>query len=269
MKVDLETRWPNLEQAREAIATGDGAGVKVAIIDSGIESGHHLLRGFDLADDVAVSCDGMKIHFEEGEGIDAYGHGTAVASIVWAEAPAARVGSFRALDTHIRSRGFVIAEAVHLAIARGYQVINCSFGCRGLPKYVMEYKDWVDQAYLQGVQIVAACSNLEPGIREWPSFFPSVFGVRGIDCGEDEFFHRPGHMISFMARGERVRVPWLNDTVKTETGSSFAAPRISGKIARLLSRFPHVEPAAIKPLLASVAGRFREAEQDETERTLS
>ena len=258
MKADPDTRWPGLEQAREAISTGDGSGVKVAIIDSGIESDHPLLQGVDLADDIVISCDGMRIHFDEGNGVDAYGHGTAVASILHDEAEKVTMGSFRALDTQNRSRGFVISEAVYLAISKGYQVINCSFGCRGLPKYVMEYKDWVDEAYVNGVQIVAACSNLGAGIREWPSFFPSVFGVHGIDCESSEFFHQDGRMISFMAKGNRIKVPWMNGSTKIETGSSFAAPRISGKIARLLSVFPNMDTAAIKPLLANVAQRFEE-----------
>ncbi|MDF1810975.1 MAG: S8 family serine peptidase [Verrucomicrobiales bacterium] len=257
MKIDPETVWPTLDQARLALAEGDGANVKVAIIDSGIESSHPLLKGMNLADDVVVSCDGMNINFEEGRGHDVYGHGTAVAGVLLDEVPDVTVGSFRALDPRNRSRSFVIAEAVHLAISRGYQVINCSFGCRGQPKYVMEYKEWVDLAYLNGVQIVAACSNLESGIREWPAYFPSVLGVRAIDCAPDELFHQPRQMISFMAKGERVKVPWLDGSTKIETGSSFAAPRISGKIARLLSVFPNIETGAIKPLLANLAAPYR------------
>jgi len=253
MKPNPDIIWPTLDQAREALASGEGKGVKVAIIDSGIEKRHPMLKGMKLVDDEVLACDGMNINFEKGDGRDVYGHGTAVAGVLFDEAPKTTVGSFTALDTQNRSRGFVIAEAVHLAIARGYQVINCSFGCRGAPKYVMEYKEWVDLAYLNGVQVVAACSNLEAGIREWPAYFPSVFGVRGIDCPPDEMYHHPGRMISFLAQGDRVRVPWLGGSTKVETGSSFAAPRISGKIARLLSVFPNISPGAIKPLLASLA----------------
>ncbi len=253
MSAKPDTRWPTLDEARQALATGTGEGVKVAIIDSGVEAAHPALAGLELADDVVVSCDGMNIVFEEGNGTDAYGHGTAVTSVLLDEAPGVQVGSFRALDTQNRSRGFVIAEAVYLAISKGYHIINCSFGCRGLPKYVMEYKEWVDLAYLNGVQIVAACSNLESGIREWPAYFPSVHGVRAIDCDPDELFFQPGRMISFMAKGERIKVPWINGTSKVETGSSFAAPRVAGKIARILSQYPELEPAAIKPLLANIA----------------
>ncbi|MDF1741084.1 MAG: S8 family serine peptidase [Verrucomicrobiales bacterium] len=246
-------RWPDLSVAREALSAGDGSGIKVAIIDSGIEVSHPALAGVSLQDDVTVSCDGVNLRIEDGDGTDVYGHGTAIASLLLSEAPGIEIGSFRALDSSNHARSFVIAECVNQAIRRGYQVINCSFGCRGLPRYVMDYKEWVDLAYLSGVQIVAACSNVDAGIREWPSYFPSVLSVRGIDCERDEFFFKEGRMVSFLAKGERVEVPWLGGGTKIETGSSYAAPLISGKIARLLSSLPDIDPAAIKPLLSVLA----------------
>ncbi|MBU6178408.1 MAG: S8 family serine peptidase, partial [Verrucomicrobia bacterium] len=212
--------------------------MKVAIIDSGIDTNHPALAGLTLSDDVTVSCDGINLLIEEDLGRDVFGHGTAVASLLRKTAPGVAIGSFRALDSANHSRSFVIAECVNQAIARGYRVVNCSFGCRGLPRYVMDYKEWVDHAYLNGAQIVAACSNIDVAIREWPAYFPSVISVRGIECAPDEFFHDPGRMVSFLARGERVEVPWLNGETKIETGSSYAAPIVSGLIARLVSTLP-------------------------------
>ncbi len=258
MGPDPSTVWPDLERARHALVGGDGTGVKVAIVDSGVDTTHPALAGLELADEVTVSCDGINLRIEEGVGGDAYGHGTAVASLLQRAAPGATLGSFRALDSSNQSRSFVIAECVNQAIARGYRVVNCSFGCRGLPRYVMDYKEWVDRAYLEGVQIVAACSNLDVAIREWPAYFPSVIGVRGIDCPEEALYHSRGRMVSFLARGERVEVPWLGGDTKIETGSSFAAPIVSGKIARLISVLPRLSPAAIKPLLAELAAPWEE-----------
>ena len=245
--------WPDLGRARAAHAGGDGGGVKVAIIDSGIEVGHPALAGLTLADDVTVSCDGVNLRIEEGAGGDVYGHGTAIASLLRRAAPGVTLGSFRALDSSNHARSFVIAECVNQAINRGYEVINCSFGCRGLPRYVMDYKEWVDRAYLEGVQIVAACSNLDAGIREWPAYFPSVISVRGIDCPEDALYHSPRRLVSFLAKGERVEVPWLHGATKIETGSSYAAPLVSAGIARLVSALPGLNRAAIKPLLTELA----------------
>lgn len=255
MGSDLPITWPDLETAREALRSGKGEGVKVAIIDSGIDLAHPALAGLQLEDDITVSCDGINLQIDEGDGTDVYGHGTAVASLVLREAPRVKLGSFRALDSSNHARSFVIAECVNQAISRGYQIINCSFGCRGLPRYVMDYKEWVDRAYLEGVQVVAACSNIDVGIREWPAYFPSVFSVRGIDCHPDAFYFTAGRMVSFRACGERLEVPWLYGGTKVETGSSYAAPLIAGKIARLLSAIPGIDPAAVKPLLSVLAER--------------
>lgn len=252
MSAESPSHWPSLELARAAISAGGAEGVKVAVIDSGIDAGHPALGGIELEDDLAISCDGVNLRIEENRGIDVYGHGTAVAGILLRETPGIRIGSFRALDGSNHSRSFVIAECVTQAIARGYRVINCSFGCRGLARYVMDYKEWVDLAYLRGVQIVAACSNLDEGIREWPAYFPSVFSVKGIDCPTDVYRTRRGQMVSFFAQGERVEVPWRDGQTRIETGSSYAAPLITARIARLLAAFPEIEPALVKPLLLSL-----------------
>lgn len=259
MRFDGAISWPDLGLAREALAGGEGEGVKVAIVDSGIDVGHPVLAGLELEDDVTVSCDGVNLTIAEGGGRDVYGHGTAIASLVRRTAPGAKIGSFRALDSSNQARSFVIAECVNQAINRGYRVINCSFGCRGLPRYVMDYKEWVDRAYLEGVQVVAACSNIDVGIREWPTFFPSVIGVRGIDCEPHRFFHAGGRMVSFLACGERVKVPWLDGGTKIETGSSYAAPLLAGRIARLLSALPGLNPSAVKPLLGELAEPWGDA----------
>ena len=60
-------------------------------------------------------------------------------------------------------------------------------------------------------------------------------------------------MVSFMAKGERVTVPWLGGGTKVETGSSYAAPVIAGKLAKLISAFPKIEPGLLKPMLQKLA----------------
>jgi len=247
--------WPAPQKAGEAIARGTGKGVRVAVIDSGIDVAHPALGGLELSDNVVVSSDGLRLQVRDGEGKgrDVFGHGTGVAGILRAVAPEAEIGSFRALDGRNRSRSFVIAECVRQALDRGYDIINCSFGCRGLAKYVMDYKEWVDAAYVAGVHVVAACSNVHYSVREWPAHFPSVISVGVADCGEDELVCRAGEMVSLAAKGERVRVPWLDGGWRLETGSSFSAPRVTGFVARLLGEHPGLRPDLVKALLLAIA----------------
>lgn len=250
-----DAAWPRPEEALAALRDGAGEGIRVAVIDSGIDAGHPALGGLVLEDEVAVSSDGVRLTVQEGAGGDVFGHGTAVAGIIHEVAPRARIGSFRALDGENHSRSFIIAECVRQAIRRGYHIINCSFGCRGLARHVMEYKEWIDAAYLAGIHVVAAGSNLSDSVREWPAHFPSVIGVGVADCGGDELRYRPDRMVCFAAKGERVRVPWRDGAWRVETGSSFAAPRVAGFVARLLSVYPGLRPDLTKALLRAAAAR--------------
>src|SRR6185369_10697156 len=105
------TPLPTIDHARAALAQGTGRDVKIAILDSGIETSHPLLNGLTLADDLAIVDEGFQIAIVPGNGRDAYGHGTAIAAIIHQLAPEARLGSFRVLGQHLRSRTLLIREA--------------------------------------------------------------------------------------------------------------------------------------------------------------
>lgn len=247
------TGWPSLEEAREAAARGRGAGVRVAIIDSGVQADHPRLAGAVLRDSVSFDEQDGRVIALEGEGHDAYGHGTAVADLIHQTAPEAELGSFRVIDSRSVSRTPLVCAAVREAIRRGYQVLNCSFGCRGLAKFILPYKEWADEAWLKGVHVVAACSNTDSFETEWPSHFSSVFGVDLADATDDAIYYRPDHMVNFSTRGEQVEVAWLGGGVQLQTGTSFAAPRLTGMIARILSCYPESHPALMHTMLSQLA----------------
>ena len=77
--------WINLEEATRALKDGEGAGVSVAVIDSGIQTSHPQLNGVTLQDDIAVVPQGHKLAVIPGNGLDVFGHGTAVAGIINAD----------------------------------------------------------------------------------------------------------------------------------------------------------------------------------------
>jgi subtilisin family serine protease len=255
---EIGRNWITPQMGLDALAAGDGAGVKVAIIDSGIEADHPALSKLKIADRLAVTTRIGKSHVEEdGEG-DVYGHGTAVAGIVHRIAPQASIGSFRVLRPNgVPTEPLAIRGAVLEALARGYQIINCSFGSPGRSGDVLVFKDWIDRAYLAGAHAVAACGNLDPDEREWPSHFSSLISVGVAACGEGEIHNRPGHIVEFAAAGESRRVPWKGGGEKAVLGSSFAAPQVSGLIARILSKHPEISPPLMKALLREVASPVR------------
>ncbi len=249
--------WLTLQEARDALQHGAGKGVKVAVLDSGIEAGHPDLRGLALSDDLAVISDGVQLEVRPGQGRDLFGHGTAIAGIIRHMAPEAQIGSFRVLGEHLRSRTALICEGVRQAMDRGYHILNCSFGC-GRDDQVLQYKDWIDEAYIRGRHIVAACNNYNFMKREWPGYFPTVITVNFIQAQlADALYYRAGSLVEFAARGQDLEVAWSGGARKKVTGSSFAAPHAAGLLARLISCVPALPPLQAKALLHQLAAPWK------------
>jgi len=248
-----------VEEARGHLREGTGHGIKVAVLDSGIEAAHPGLKDLKLTDDLAVLDDGLHLSCAPGRAVDVYGHGTAVAAILRQIAPDVQIGSFRVLGDQLRSRTAIIGEGVRQALERGYHILHCSFGCSRLDQ-VLQYKDWIDEAYVQGRHIVAACNNYDFLKREWPGHFPSVITVNFARTNDSEaLFYRPGQLVEFAARGDDLDVPWCGGQRKKVTGSSFAVPHVAGLLARLLSMCPELPPLAAKALLHEVAQSWNPA----------
>jgi len=234
----IRTPWITVERARTALAEGRGAGVRIAVIDSGIEVSHPSLNGIRLRDDIHVIDNGIQIEVREGDGTDIYGHGTAVASIIRDVAPEVELASFRVLGPRRNSRTVIIREGVRQAIDRGYHVLNCSFGC-GIQDHIFQYKDWIDESYLKGIHIVAACSNLDFRSQEWPGSFPTVVTVNmAASNRQDCLYYKPGYLVEFAARGVNVSAAWRDGQTREVTGSSFAAPPATARVMSRASLLP-------------------------------
>jgi subtilisin family serine protease len=130
-------------------------------------------------------------------------------------------------------------------------LVNCSFGStsrQDLPAF----KRLVDQAFCRNTWIVAASSNLDPGLEEYPGAFPSVFTV--TSAGADEvatLVRRPGELTEFAAPGANIRVAWKGGGNRILTGSSFAAPRLTALLAGLRAEHPHWNACQAKTWLYS------------------
>ncbi|HEY1083373.1 MAG TPA: S8 family serine peptidase [Prosthecobacter sp.] len=233
----------------EDLRPSTGKVVRIAILDSGVDVSHPALEGLKLRDDLAFEPDGAFLKTVPGNG-DSLGHGTAIAWLIRQIAPEAELGSFRVLDGGSRGRSTVVWAAARAALEQGYHILNCSFGSPGEARFVMPYKEWTDEAYLRRAHIVAACSNEDAELREWPGWFPTVLTVNAADLPDRPWACRTGStsMVEFLAHGHQVRVPWQGGW-KVVTGSSFAAPRVTGWLARLLSLHPDLSVEAVKEML--------------------
>jgi len=239
----------------DAARRGDGRGVRVALLDSGIERRHPKFGGASFDDDLCFTGAGNGDAPKDAGGMDFFGHGTAVAAVLLQTAPAVTIGSFRVLGGEAYGRDEIIRRAALEAIARGYHIIHCSFGASGSPFTVMSFKSWVDAAYLAGVHVVAACNNGGSSVRVWPAHFTSVVAVDFSASASNQCVQRrEGTLVEFAARGGNgSRLPWRDQTMRTISGTSFSAPVASGLIARILSAYPGIHPDQMKMILREIA----------------
>lgn len=229
----------------------DGAGVTVAVIDSGIDGDHPAVGGrlvrtlrVDLAGEEALVIDDPAAR-------DLVGHGTACGGIVVGIAPAVELISIRVLGPDNRGQGRALAAAVAWAIEERCAVVNLSLSSRSDALYGT-FHELADRAYFANTLLVCAANNV-PG-PSYPSLFAAVVSVAAHDIPDpDVWFYNPTPPVEFGAHGVDVDVAWRDGTRIRATGNSFAAPHLAGQAARLRSRYPDATPFEIKALLAATA----------------
>ncbi len=141
-----------------AFGSATGVGVKVAVVDSGIESGHPLVG--DVQGGVVVEADGPTgVRYVEGPHEDLFGHGTACAGIIRALAPDCELYSVRVLGKRLTGRGAVFAAGVQWAIDAGMDVVNISMSTRRAEMFSTFHRI-ADRAYFAGTVLVSAINQV-------------------------------------------------------------------------------------------------------------
>jgi subtilisin len=244
--------WPSRSECLAAIREGDGAGVIVAVLDTGLDPHHPDLAAMPLAGTwQAIFTNDDTCVIEPAPGNDPAGHGTAIAGIIHAIAPAATILSIGVLGAdHRQSRHRAIWRGARFAMDHGARLLNCSFGVPGLAPTLPIYKEWTDEAFHRDCTVVAASSNVSADHVEYPAFFAQVIGVT---AGEESrctmLESRPRHHVTISAPGAGIRVPVPGGGHAQVTGSSFAAAHVTGLLARLLSRYPGLTPSMTREAL--------------------
>jgi subtilisin len=231
---------------------GTGAGVKVAVVDSGIDGDHPLVGGVVGA--VALYYDPDEegeVRIEKGPHEDLFGHGTACAGIIRKAAPDAELYSVRVLGARLSGKGIVFAAGLRWCLRNGMKVANLSLSS-GKRDYFGLFHEIADEAYFRNMMLVSAVNNVPA--PSYPSLYSSVFSVaaheRNDPFGLD---YNPSPPVEFGAPGIDVEVAWLDKGTITVTGNSFAAPHITGLIARILGKHPDLTPFQVKTVLHALA----------------
>jgi subtilisin family serine protease len=220
----------------------------VAVIDSGVDADHPAVG--TVSGYVSVDVRGNEIRLDEAPHRDGYGHGTACAGIIRSLAPACEIYSVRVLGPVLTGSGAAFAAGLRWAIEQGIRVCNLSLGT-SKPAFHGVLHDLADSAYFRNLILVSAANNLP--VASFPANFASVISVAAHDGDKELYYYNPKPPAEFAAPGIDVRVPWANGEWITATGNSFAAPYITGLVARLLGEHPELTPFQVKTVLRALA----------------
>jgi subtilisin len=241
MPIDKDWAWGGVS----------GAGIIVAVVDSGVDAAHPAVGAIDRAVALQWEPEAEEVLSAEGPHADLFGHGTACAGIIRRAAPDATMWSVRVLGSRLTGKGRVFAAGLRWAIMQGARVVNMSLST-GREDYFGLFHEIADEAAFAGVILVCAANNVPA--PTYPAQFSSVISVAAHE-GRDPFGldANPAPPVDFGAPGIDVEVPWLSGSTIVSTGNSFAAPHVTGLVARLLSKHPHLTPYEVKTVLRAVA----------------
>jgi subtilisin len=235
-----------------------GRGVKVSIVDTGIEYDHAALGG-QVCGGVIIdwdeSTEDKLVYLPDEKPIDVAGHGTGCAGIIHQIAPQAELYSVRVLGTNMKGRAYQFAAGIDWSVENKMDVVNLSL-TTAKEEYYALFHSLTDEAYFKGIPLVCAASNLDE--PSFPTLYSAVFSVAS-HAGKDPFtyYYNPTPPVEFGAPGIDLKVAWKDHSYVISSGNSFAAPHIAGIIALIRGKHPELTPFQIKSVLWACAKNIR------------
>jgi hypothetical protein len=236
MQVDETHRWAT------------GRGVRVAVIDTGMDTQHP---------DLSARVVGIRNFVDrDNRAFNADVHGTAIAGVIAAEsnnavglvgvAPEAEIVSLKAcwqVDRGASCNTFTLAKALNFAIDQGVDIINLSLG--GPPDALLARL--VAKAMERNILVVGAVSP------DWPDGFPAaVDGVIAV-ANSTAMPTKPSTVRMVSAPGSQVLSARPQREYDFFTGSSFSTAHVAGVAALIRQRKPHLSGPVVKDLITTTA----------------
>jgi thermitase len=240
-KINAATAWN----------TSTGAGITVAVLDSGVQSNHPDLQ--------ANLVPGWNVYNNNNITNDVNGHGTAVAGTIAAVgnngigvvgvAYHARIMPIRMTDAAANTTFSLMASALTWAADHGADVANISYS------NVYKSSTMISAAnYLRnkGGETVVSADN--DAINEQTANTTSMITVSALDQNNVlASFSSWGSMVDVAAPGITIQTTLWNSGYGWGTGTSFATPIVAGTVALIMSANPSLTPSQIESVLYSTA----------------
>ncbi|MEV7222000.1 S8 family serine peptidase [Streptomyces sp. NPDC056353] len=252
-------------QAEKMWKVSTGKGIKVAVIDSGVNPDTPSLKGQVLADEVP-----KQVAYGATEDYD--GHGTTMAELIAGTgadggilglAPDAEIVPYRivtgsSLDAEEEKRAPTAMEAVRAAADSDARIISMSFTS---PAYEPEFEEVVEYAASKGKLLVSGVGNegRDSGYIGYPAAYPYVIGVSSIDKKSHvSDFAQSGNYVDLVAPGENMPGycrPIFDQYCSDMTGTSSATAITSAAAALIWSAHPDWTANQVTRALIDTAGR--------------
>lgn len=209
--------------------------ITVAVVDSGICANHP-----DLAGRIVAGYDFVE---NDTDPQDEFGHGCGVAGVIAANgnngqgiagvAPNVQIMPIRVLDRNGLGGYFNIAQGIIYAVDNGADVINLSLAG---PSSSFLLEDAVNYAVESGVVVIAAAGNNGSQGAWYPAAYPAVIAVGSVEKDlTSSSFSNFGDDVDVLAPGRDILTTSTNGDYQLMTGTSFAAPLVSGIAALALA----------------------------------
>ena len=246
--------------AAAAWDVSQGAGVTIAILDSGVLATHP-----DLAANMVAGWNAFDSSSVTG---DVNGHGTAVAGAAAAitnnavgvagVAGAAKIMPIRITDAAGTAYYSTIASGVTWAADHGARVANCSYGYLFSSAAVQSAGQYLKSK--GGLLVVSAGNN---GANENAAATGSMISVSATDGANSMAgWSSYGDMVAVAAPGAGIWTTSSDGTYRAASGTSFAAPITAGVVALIMAANPALSAAQVESVLFSTATDLGAAGRD-------
>lgn len=224
--------------------------INIAVVDSGINYNHELLKYRVVRTKMDFSTDNT------GDEMDKAGHGTKVAGAIAKSTPSnVKLFGYKIFDKNLKgtSSGVVAALSYIKQLKNKPDIINCSFTTGGLGTVIDELVD-------MGVTVVASAGNDGKKVYKQPAIFDSVITVAATNqYGYAWSSSSYGSCVDISAPGVSVYTANFpgNNTYAQFAGTSMAAPLVSAAAAYVLMENKKYTPEQVKQELIATATPFK------------
>lgn len=228
-----------------------GAGVKIAVVDSGIDASHPDVGQIQGYASFKEDDDG-KVVLDTDPHDDCFGHGTACAGVIRSLAPDCEIYSVKVLGEGLRGSSKVFEAGLRWALRNDIRVCNLSLGMRKKESAGV-FHELADRAYFNNIALITAAPN-DRDRPSYPSLYSAVISVASHSVPDPyTFYYNPQPPVEFGALGIDVRLCWRDHKHTTATGNSFAAPHMTGLVAKILGKHPELTVFQLKTVLRELA----------------